>query len=151
MDPGRSSQASFKLLCRHLCGELVAGRIDQSRILEDPAPQQSLCTLHTRFLVNRRIPRPQLGCNLQAECSLPTLYCSVISPNIAKWTGSIKDASEETVFTQASLPLLPTRQGNPQVLTRAFICLPKTLLEDKWKKKKIRSCGTKDLQRSSPT
>lgn len=56
--------------------------------------------------------------------NLPTLCFSVISPKIATRAGSVKDASDETAFTWAFLPLLLTIQVNPQVPGRAIIYLP---------------------------
>lgn len=146
MGPGKEQPGFLQLLCGHFCGELVAGRIGLGGILEDPALPLSFCTLCPGFLANRRIPCPQLGCNLQAECNLPMLFSIVLSPQTATWTGSLKDASEETVFTQASLPLLPTMHVNPQALGRAFVsfmCLSE-MPEGKWKRKNNGNCGTKD-------
>lgn len=48
----------------------------------------------------------------------------MISPKIATWAGSVKDASEETLFTLGIFTPGPHRAVNPQVLGRAIICLP---------------------------
>lgn len=58
--PGKKEPGSSQLLCRrHFCGEPVAGRVDQSLILEEPLLQET-CSAPGSWLTVR-IPRPPAG------------------------------------------------------------------------------------------
>lgn len=57
--PGKEEPGSSQLLCRHLCGEPVAGRGGQSLMLEEPVLQESCFAPGSWLTV--RIPCPPAG------------------------------------------------------------------------------------------